>query len=310
VFPEFDKQIASFTGPEITNALTADFSTTTPTTKIASQITTLAAFKSYFEYIVIIMGCGIPQVTLEGTPTDWQKILDKTQALRKYELDWWVDAMTPILQKIIQASKGKKDQKFWQAMFKYHTIKRYGAHNIMDGWIVKFFPYDKSGKRLGLDSLSSGVNLPDEIVKVDLLHMKGDGQGNFINTPLELWAGFVGLKQNSNDFNLRPEIGWIIKKKDFSIDDKKLAGLRAKAENKNFGVELRVNQVPAELMQIGPIEYLNLEFIKEINIPDELGKVPIRKLRLRGTIDNAGIDRIKKLFPNTELIINMQRILQ
>jgi hypothetical protein len=140
--------------------------------------------------------------------------------------------------------------------------------------------------------------------------MKGDGQGNFINTPLELWAGFVGLKQNSNDFNLRPEIGWIIKKKDFSIDDKKLAGLRAKAENKNFGVELRVNQVPAELMQIGPIEYLNLEFIKEINIPDELGKVPIRKLRLRGTIDNAGIDRIKKLFPNTELIINMQRILQ
>jgi hypothetical protein len=310
VFPEFDKQIAEFTGPEITNALTADFSTTTPATKIASQITTLAAFKSYFEYIVIIIGCGIPQVTLEGTPADWQKVLDKTQLLRKYELGWWIDAITPVLQNIVAASKGKKDQAFWQAMFKYHTIDRYMARTTMDGWIVKFFPYDKNGRRLGLDTLSSGVNLPDEIVKVDLTYIKGDGAGNFETTPLELWAGFVGLKQNSKDFNLRPEIGWIIRKKDPKLDDKKMAELRAKAADTRFGLALRVKALPDELMQIGPIESLSLEFLREILIPDEFAKVQIRKLRLKGTIDNAGIDRIRKLFPHTELIINMQRILQ
>jgi hypothetical protein len=309
VFPEFDKQIAEYTGPEITNALTANFSTTTPTTKIASQITTLAAFKSYFEYIVIMIGCGIPQVTLEGTPADWQKVLDKTQTLRKYELAWWVDAITPVLKNIVAASKGKKDPVFWQTMFKYHTVNRYMARTTMDGWIVKFFPYDKNGRRLGLDSLTSGVNLPDEIVKVDLQYKKGDGLGSFETTPLELWAGFVGLKQNNKDFNLRPEIGWIIRKKDPKMDDKKMAELRAKAADTRFGLELRVKTVPDELMQIGPIESLNLEFIKEINIPDALAKVQIRKLKLKGTIDDGGIARIRKLFPNAELIINMQRIL-
>ncbi|MES2809283.1 MAG: DUF4419 domain-containing protein [Bacteroidota bacterium] len=304
VFPEFNKQIAAYTGPELTNALTADFSTTTPTTKIASQITTLAAFKSYFEYIVIMIGCGIPQVTLEGTPADWQKVLDKTKALRKYELGWWVDEITPVLEKIVQASKGKKDKAFWQAMFKYHTIKRYGANTIMDGWIVKFFPYDKDGKRLGLDSLSSGVNLPDEIVKVDLKYLKGDGAGNLEEIPLELWAGFVGLKQNEKDFNLRPEIGWIIRKKDFKLDDKKMSVLRTKAREPKNGIEIRINNVPDELMQIGPIHLLKLDFIKDINIPDELGKVQIDRLVLKGKIDDAGIERLHKLFPKTELSIN------
>jgi len=290
--------------------MTADFTTTTPVTKMASQITTLYAMKSYFDFTHIYIGCGIPQITLEGTPADWQKVLDKTEALRKYQLDWWVDQLEPILSNFVKASKGKKNKMFWQTMFKYHTIKRYGARTVIDGWIVKFYPYSKLGKRLGLDSLSSGENLPDEIVKVDLNEIEGNGVGNFKTTKLELWAGFVGLKQNNKDFNLKPEIGWLIRKKDTEMEDGRNAMLKTKAYQDYPGIEITANTVPQELLEIGPIKYLHISFPGEINISDDLARVPINNLTLNGTISDEGIKRIRKLFPNTALIINNTKILE
>ena len=38
-----------------------------------------------------LLGCGISKINLEGTLEDWEKILEKTNKLRKYELDWWID---------------------------------------------------------------------------------------------------------------------------------------------------------------------------------------------------------------------------
>ncbi|MDB5156253.1 MAG: hypothetical protein JWR50_960 [Mucilaginibacter sp.] len=301
VFPEFSNQISNFTGKALTDALTADFSTTTPTTKIASQITALYAMRSYFDFITLNIGCGIPQVTLEGTPEDWQKVLDKTEVLRKYKLDWWIDKMEPVLKKIVQASKGKKDKEFWQTMFKYHSLKRYGAPTIIDGWIVKFFPYNNSGHRLNLEALTSGTDLPEEIIKVDLKFLSADGKGNFVTTPLELWAGFIGLKQNEDDFTLRPEIGWMIRKKDTDVEDKKTTELRREAAE---GIQIRANAVPEELMDIGPIRSLTIEFTDKINIPDELAKVQIQRLTLKGVITDDGIKRIRKLFPKADLYIN------
>ncbi|MCC8424193.1 DUF4419 domain-containing protein [Mucilaginibacter sp. UR6-11] len=303
VFPEFSKQISENTGAELTNVLTADFSTTTPITKMASQITMLEAMKSYFEFLVINIGCGIPKITLEGTPADWHKVLTKTRALRKYKLDWWVDKMEPILINIEKASEGKKDKEFWQTMFKWHSQKVYGAPFIVDGWIVKFFPYDKMGHRNNLETLATNPDLPNEIVKVDLEYKKGDGLGDFVTTPLELWAGFVGLKQNDADFNLRPEIGWMIRKKEASNDDELKARLQKDAKEW-WGITLRVKALPKAIFAIGPIKSLTVVFTDDVIIPDEIAAVPIQKFRITGKITPDGIDRIKKLLPKTELIIN------
>ncbi|MES2426307.1 MAG: DUF4419 domain-containing protein [Bacteroidota bacterium] len=315
VFPEFSKQISEFTGKDLTNALTADFSTTTPITKMASQITMLEAMKSYFEFVVIHIGCGIPQVTLEGTPADWQKVLAKTEALRKYKLDWWVDKMEPVLKKIVLASKGKQDKQFWQTMFKWHSQKVYLAPYIVDGWIVKFFPYDKFGRRNNLDSLTTNAALPNEIVKVDVEYQAGDGAGNFVKTPLELWAGFVGLKQNNANFNLRPEIGWMIRKKEEETGKTlktKLTAANNSAANHGTGPGLRIGEgitiraktVPKQLFEIGPINALTIYFTDNIDIPDEVAKLSISRLTLSGVITDEGIQRIRKLFPNTKLTIN------
>ncbi len=141
-------------------------STTTPVEKIASEITIMHAMKSYFDYILMFIGCGIPEITLQGTTEDWEKVLAKTQQLSRYDLSWWTKELEPILKKIIATSKGEIDKTFWRNMFKYHTQKKYGAPNIVDGWIVKFFPYDKDGKRNNLQKLegtAERAKLPEEM---------------------------------------------------------------------------------------------------------------------------------------------------
>ena len=66
---EFTKQIASHIGEELIDVLRADFSTTGPAEKVASEITIMHTVKSYFEYIVHYCICGIPEITISVSYT-------------------------------------------------------------------------------------------------------------------------------------------------------------------------------------------------------------------------------------------------
>jgi len=300
IFPQFTEQIAEHTGDKLMNALTSDFSTTTPVERIASQITIMEAMKSYFEFIVLRCVCGIPEITLKGTPEDWQRILDKTRQLSDYDLTWWTSELEPVLQEFVNASKGNINQNFWRNMFKRHTAQQYGQINA-DGWIVKFFPYDKFGKRNNLKEITNADILPNEIVKVDVKYIDLVTK---ITTPLEFWAGFIGLEQNDNDYALTPKIGWMIRKKDVSNDALRQTIARdiKSGEDGDGGVvHIRVKEVPEALFEAGEIPSLMIEFIGKVDIPDGLAKVKIGEMTLVGEIDEAGKDRIKKLFPNTKV---------
>ena len=100
-FEEIVNQIAKYTGEEIINILSPNFSTTDKITLQVGNITIMGAMEKYFIYIIELMGCGISKINLEGTLEDWEKILEKTNKLRKYELDWWIDEIEPIIKKII-----------------------------------------------------------------------------------------------------------------------------------------------------------------------------------------------------------------
>lgn len=303
VFPEFTKQISEYTGNELIETLTSDFSTTTPTTRVASEITIMEAMSPYFEFIVMYVVCGIPEITLEGTPADWQKVLDKTNSLRKYELDWWIDEIEPLLKEFVDASNGNVNKRFWRNMFKYHSKKKYGAPKIVDGWIVKFFPYDHEGNRTKLNEVISRDKLPNEMVKVDIEYHKVKRNGSVEIVPLELWAGFVGLKQNKEDYALRPEIGWMIREKD---DKSQMMVKEFKyQDSRDFGgIMIRVKTVPPEIMQMKKINSLEIQFTDEIVIPDGMGKIEIKELTLTGKTTQEETERLKKLFPNTVLRIN------
>jgi len=310
VFPEFTKKISKYTGEDLMNVLTCDFSTSTPVSKVASEITIMEAMKPYFEYVVISVVCGIPEIKLEGTTADWQKVLDKARYLRKYKLDWWIDEIEPLLVNFVKASKGDYEKDFWCNIFKVHSEKEYGSPQKVDGWIVKFFPYDKTGKRNTLKELALGDNLPSEIVKVDLKHIEIGGAGNEKTTPLELWAGFVGLQQNPGTFALKPEIGWMIKKKEVGKEEKDKKALienfksHSNTANVFEGIMIRVKTVPDELLGLESIKSLWINFSDEIIIPDEMGKIRIDNFRMTGKISDSGIERLCKLLPKTVLIIN------
>lgn len=306
IFPQFTSQIAEHAGIELINTLTSDFSTTTEIEKIASEITIMEAMEPYFEYVVMYVVCGIPEITLQGTTEDWQKILDKTRKLGTYDLKWWTNELEPILKEFVNTSKGDIDKKFWRNMFKYHSQKKYGAPKIIDGWIVKFFPYDKDGKRNNLNKLIGGGSLPEEMVKVDLKYLITDGV-NTEETMLELWAGFVGLEQNPKTFALTPKISWMIKKKDVNQ-----TGIHQKLESENIpssggfggGIDIRIIDVPENLKKLSEIYSLKLHFRKNVFIPEWLQSIRIGKLDVEGKITETETEKIINWFPSTDIKIN------
>lgn len=304
VFPEFSAQIESNIGNELANLFTDTFSTTSIDEKIAFEITLMDAMEPYFEYQVIYIICGIPEITLQGTTEDWKKILDKTKQLSKYNLKWWVNDLVPVLEEFVNTLEGKIKKRFWQNMFKIHTSDDYGHPKNIDGWIVIFFPYDKNGNRInltekkGLQVKDIIEDLPNEIVTVNFDYIVADNIGNEIaRKKMEFWAGFVGLHQNNTTFALTPEIGWFISYKTQTKN-------KLKSERFSPIIYNNVREFPEELFSINPIYRLKINYINEINIPDKISDIEIQHLSLNGVIKNSDILRVKKLLPKTHLTIN------
>ena len=140
-FPIFSNKISRYVGPELTGALDAKFSTSTPATQAAFRVTLMDAVSEYFDFSMSVM-CGIPEITLEGTPEDWALLEEKTKALRKYELAWWTDDLAPILHQLTETSKGNPDLAFWNEMYKVrHENVVCATVEHMNGWLLRFFPY-------------------------------------------------------------------------------------------------------------------------------------------------------------------------
>ena len=84
---DFSAMIAENTKGEVADMMTANFSTTSMDERIASQITLMETVKTYFDFWNAVIACGIPTITLEGTPEDWQKVREKARGLSKYGLE-------------------------------------------------------------------------------------------------------------------------------------------------------------------------------------------------------------------------------
>ncbi|TCC98919.1 DUF4419 domain-containing protein [Pedobacter psychroterrae] len=252
VFPEFAEQIGSFTGKELIDNLSADFTTTTPTVLVASQITIMESMKEFFNYKVTFVGCGISEVTVQGSVKDWQKILKRLDYLSKYDLEWWTSELKPVIQKIIDTKKGKLDKQFWMNMVKYHKLGAYGSYDGIDGWLLKFYPYLQSNSPVVVEAKAVANNglaakgpsdfpvyvglpsknrtlylkrsafkeikyineLPKELANVPFILEIKDEAGNLKQSfNMEFWAGFMGVKQNPQTFNVKPEIGWAVNRR-------------------------------------------------------------------------------------------------
>lgn len=214
VFPEFNDQIGYYTKSQVRGLLNQSFSTSTKVENAAFQITLMDAMSSYFDYSVTVM-CGIPAITLEGTPEDWEKLELKTGELAAYDLEWWTKKLLPILQEFTLASKGKVNKRFWAKIYNEKNVEvdlvcATGMETHISGWILNFFPYVNGEKNpfLGKAAENSTLEmntLPSGLSKADVLF---DDNGSYYK--LEFIAGFMGIRQDKNTKSLRPEIAWAV----------------------------------------------------------------------------------------------------
>lgn len=212
---DFTSKINENTKGDIANIITADFTTTSPVERVASQITLMETMKSYFEYVVMRLSCGIPSITLKGTPEDWQSVLDKTRKLEAYGIGKWLKELEPILTEFVCTAEGTPNQEFWQNIVKKHRVKKFrggGCSDEMptqlDGWLLKFFPNEDGVTK---DHVPYTKDMPAEQTRVGFKYriLKPDGTIEK-EIPLELRAGFVGAIEDTHTNTLTPKIGWFV----------------------------------------------------------------------------------------------------
>ena len=212
------EKITDYVGKEFINLIKPDFSTTNELIAQVGQINIMSCMKNFFSYTSYYGGCGYPKITLEGKVEDYLKLKDKTMKLKKYDLDFWIDEIIPILDNIIETRKGNVDKEFWKKFY-YNvegSISGSDPNEVIKvknikGWICKFVPYDTTKeRRYSLESLpfkGPFRALPKDILSSPIV-MKNIITGK--DTELVCRAGFMGMEQDEKTYEMKPFFGWYI----------------------------------------------------------------------------------------------------
>ena len=220
---KFAELIAKETKGDVAELMTCNFSTTGMIERMVSHITLMETVKEYFDFLEGLVGCGIPSVTLEGTPDDWRLLREKTRKLGEFGVKTWTDKLDPILNEFVLAAEGQINLDFWFDMaikgrpWNFHLKgggggclgPSYGP-TLFTGWFLEFIPFDDRGERPS--AIPYGHKLPPLMTSVPIIQYVEDDMGNCIGiNALDLRGGIVGLAQDKETKALRPEIGWLVR---------------------------------------------------------------------------------------------------
>lgn len=292
----FDNMIAERTKDNLADVMRADFSTTDKTTRIVSQMTLMSSVKAFFDYSVIYLSCGIPNITIEGTTDDWEKVLNKTQQLRKYDLDWWVDDLVPILNEFINASKGNVNKVFWRNIVKKDRPEKFVGGGCswdrpteLDGWFLKFMPYDKKGKRTPQKVTYNYKDMPSQVINVDFMYKNLD---TGTTTPMEMLCGLVGIEIDTITNAMRPKLGWMVCEKNKQLEIESLT------EN-----PVILTETPDILQNIEyePSICLVLKN-NDIKLPEWFGNLKVDRIRLQTKKNDKFKKELEKMFPDRKVV--------
>jgi hypothetical protein len=212
VFGEFSDAIAKHIGKQ-RDLVVANFSTTGPVERAASEVVLMSAMQQYFKYIVETR-CGIPRITLLGTPDDWRSIRHRAAVLAEYGLESWVRELTPILDQLCEAAAGRPDRAMWQSFYKF---KSGSGGDRVTGWINVLFPYLRRQGGRELEPNPSVQSWRDGYGPEPSAFPSGLSTAPFIwkyvgtEFPMEFVAGFVAVSQDPETLGVRPAIGWAVR---------------------------------------------------------------------------------------------------
>lgn len=240
-FTLFSDQLAAHLG-KLRDLVVADFSTTGPVERAASEIVLMDAFQGYFEY-QLSAGCGIPEITLLGMPDDWRSIRRRAQTFSEYGLAAWTDVLLPVLDQLVATASGEVDLDFWRSFFRHDSGS---GGSELTGWILTLFPY--------LDELSypsrshvvgvlarptrtpvwnphlaswhqsyrtavargpgfhrlHGPDLPQIPAALSRAPVEYTDVRTRTSTSLHFVAGLVGVTQDESTLAVTPEFGWAV----------------------------------------------------------------------------------------------------
>lgn len=138
--------------PDLVAWLLPSFTTTTSNDLMAASVTAMSTMQKYFKY-KFQLRCGIPSVTLLGTPQDWAELRSKIDRLLTFELvgqshmKEWHGWLTFIADNFLASAQGSPDLKFWDQVA-CHCGGGSGP-SYVSGWISVFSVWSEKGEWQG-----------------------------------------------------------------------------------------------------------------------------------------------------------------
>lgn len=123
-----------------------NFSTTTKVSRTVSKVVLMGALKNYFSYKMCLM-CGLPKVTLRGTPADWAEIQQRVKRLATWndrQLTAWSEVLSIITAEFVATAQGKPDTDFWNRIA--HQTGGGSGPRYLEGWVLGLIAFDENGR--------------------------------------------------------------------------------------------------------------------------------------------------------------------
>lgn len=214
VFGAFSRMVRERMDRRMWKALAPEFSTTGELERAAYSVSLMSLMRHFFTYELVTI-CGIPRITLRGTPDDWRRLRENARLLDRFGLEWWHDALEPVLEQFVDASEGRIDTLFWRGMYKKNNMS---GGPYIHGWIVSLFPYIVSAN----DTLARNPLIRPQGTPPPMPGLTTDDFPPGVAVAPFTWqylgeshsydaiAGLLCIRQDTTTLALEPMIGWLV----------------------------------------------------------------------------------------------------
>lgn len=230
---EFIKKIVTLISeninPSIYDWISPNFTTTTQNDKLTTGVALMTTLKNYFNYDLVSVFCGIPQVTILGSIDDWRQIRERVYRLKEFEQDGksvmvkWSTMLDRILTEFVSVKGGKQpDKKFWEEAIRidYRMVDSECSsfnETVLNGWITAFSVFHRTGKWQGdsesNESKNDWASISTEDITPGLVSVPvrifdeyaGVGERNYTGAVI---TGHMGYSVKEDEITIQPMSGW------------------------------------------------------------------------------------------------------
>ena len=130
---------ADMKAADLVTLISQPFSQTTSVEQAVFDACLMDSVKTYYDYRFALT-CGIPHVTLLGSPGDFHSVIDRLNQLKLIftDLHWWLDPLLSHMQKFKESAEGRPDVDWWQKVC--HRAGGGSDISMLIGWLADFVP--------------------------------------------------------------------------------------------------------------------------------------------------------------------------